>query len=180
MKDEGDRSGIVSFGPGKSGGRDAAARESSRAYRPLRSVGAGGRGRGAVALRPMPLSNPVARFLLFWGVNTLSLWVADEVFAGIRFATVQALFVTGLLLGLANAFVKPVLLVLTFPITVLTLGAFVLVLNALVLFAIAWMVPGFMLAGFWSGAVIALFVSILSFLINRALGLNTVAAGRTR
>ncbi|MEX0960065.1 MAG: phage holin family protein [Burkholderiales bacterium] len=128
----------------------------------------------------MPLSNPVLRFLLFWGVNTLSLWVADEVFAGIRFETAQSLFISGLLLGLANTFVKPVLLVLTLPITVLTFGVFVLVLNAFVLLVIAWFVPGFLLAGFWSGAMIALFVSILSFLVNRALGLNTVVVKRVR
>jgi putative membrane protein len=132
------------------------------------------------SMPPMPISHPVIRFLLFWGVNTLSLWVADEIFGGIRFETAQSLFISGLLLGLANTFVKPVLLVLTFPITVITFGLFVLILNAFVLFMIAWLVPGFLLAGFWSGAIIALFVSILSFLVNRALGLNTIVVTRTR
>jgi putative membrane protein len=147
---------------------------------PAFTVQAGAVYRATVALRPMPVSHPVIRFLLFWGVNTLSLWVADEIFGGIRFETAQSLFISGLLLGLANTFVKPVLLVLTFPITVITFGLFVLILNAFVLFMIAWLVPGFLLAGFWSGAMIALFVSILSFLVNRALGLNTVVVTRTR
>ncbi|MGH8631062.1 MAG: phage holin family protein, partial [Burkholderiales bacterium] len=66
--------------------------------------------------------HPVTRFLLFWGVNALSLWVADELFAGIAFDSLQALLISGLLLGLANAFVKPVLLLLTLPVTVLTFG----------------------------------------------------------
>jgi putative membrane protein len=124
--------------------------------------------------------HPVVRFLVFWGVNTLSLWVADELFTGIAFDTIQALFISGLLLGLANAFVKPILLVLTLPITVVTFGLFILVINAAVLLLVAWAVPGFHVAGFWSGALIALFVSILSFLINRALGVNLVVVRRAR
>jgi putative membrane protein len=124
------------------------------------------------------ISNPVVRFLIFWGVNTLSLWVADELFTGIAFDTVQAVFISGLLLGLANAFVKPILLVLTLPITVVTFGLFILVINALMLLLVAWVVPAFHVAGFWSGALIALFVSILSFLVNRALGVNAVDVRR--
>lgn len=124
--------------------------------------------------------HPVLGFLVFWGVNTLSLWVADELFSGIAFHNAQALFISGLLLGLVNAFVKPILLVLTLPITVVTFGLFILVVNALMLLLVAWAVPGFHVAGFWSGALIALFVSILSFLINRALGVNLVVMRRQR
>lgn len=124
--------------------------------------------------------HPVARFLLFWSVNVLSLWVADELFTGIAFDSMPALFISGLLLGLANAFVKPILLLLTLPVTVLTFGLFILVINALMLLLVAWAVPGFHVAGFWSGALIALFVSILSFLINRALGVDGGAGRRMR
>jgi putative membrane protein len=123
---------------------------------------------------------PVLRFLVFWGVNTLSLWVADELFAGIAFDTTQALVISGLLLGLANTFVKPILLLLMLPITVVTFGLFILVVNALMLLLVAWAVAGFHVAGFWSGALIALFVSILSFLINRALGVSRVVVRRDR
>jgi putative membrane protein len=124
--------------------------------------------------------HPVLGFLLFWGVNTLSLWVADELFAGIVFDSVQALFISGLLLGLVNAFVRPVILALTLPITVVSFGLFILVVNALMLLLVAWAVPGFHVAGFWSGALIALFVSILSLLINRALGVNLIVVRRER
>lgn len=124
--------------------------------------------------------HPVPAFLVFWGVNALSLWVADELFAGIAFDSAQALFISALLLGLVNAFVKPVLLVLTLPITVVSFGLFILVVNALMLLLVAWAVPGFHVAGFWSGALIALFVSILSFLVNRALGVNLVVMRRER
>lgn len=124
--------------------------------------------------------HPVLGFLLFWAVNTLSLWVADELFAGIALDSVRALFISSLLLGLANAFVRPIVLVLTLPITVVSFGLFILVVNALMLLLVAWAVPGLHVAGFWSGALIALFVSILSFLINRALGVNLVVVRRER
>lgn len=120
----------------------------------------------------MTVSQPIIRFVLLWGVNTLSLWVADALFAGIAFDDAETLFLSALLLAIVNAFVKPVLVLLTLPLTVVTLGLFILVINALMLLLVAWAVPGFHVAGFWSGAIIALFVSIFSFLVNRALGFD--------
>jgi putative membrane protein len=124
----------------------------------------------------MPVSPPILRFLLLWGVNTLSLWVADALFTGIAFDDAETLFLSGLLLGIVNAFIKPVLVLLTLPLTVVTLGLFILVINAVMLLLVAWVVPGFHVAGFWSGALIALFVSIFSFVVNRALGFGGPAA----
>ena len=117
------------------------------------------------------------RFLTFWGVNTLSLWVADELFSGIAFQTMQSLFIAGLLLGVVNAFVKPLLVLLTLPLSVVTLGFFVLVINALMLLFVAWLVPGFVVSGFWSGFFVALFVSLLSFVVNSLIGANRVVVG---
>jgi len=114
------------------------------------------------------------RFLIFWGVNTLSLWVADDLFGGIAFQTLQSLFIAGLLLGVVNTFVKPLLVLLTLPLSVVTLGFFVLVINALMLLFVAWLVPGFVVSGFWSGFVVALFVSVLSFVVNSLIGINRV------
>ena len=93
------------------------------------------------------LNNPLLRFLVFWGVNTLSLWVAGELFDGISFATPQSLLVAGLMLGIVNTFLKPLLVILTLPLSILTLGLFVLVINALMLLLVAWLVPGFIVAG---------------------------------
>ncbi len=122
----------------------------------------------------------VFRFLVFWGVNTLSLWVADGLFDGIAFQTAQSLFIAGLLLGLVNAFLKPLLVLLTLPLSVVTLGFFVLVINALMLLLVAYAVPGFMVAGFWSGFFVALFVSVFSFIVNSAIGYNKVTIQRIR
>jgi len=117
------------------------------------------------------------RFVVFWGVNTLSLWVADEVFSEIAFRNLQALLISGLLLGVVNTFVKPLLILMTLPLSVLTLGFFVLVINALVLLFVAWLVPGFVVAGFWPGFFVAIFVSVLSFAVNALIG---VRPGRYR
>ncbi len=118
------------------------------------------------------------RFFIFWGVNTLSLWVADELFDGIMFRELQSLFISGLLLGVVNTFIRPLLVLLTLPLSVVTLGFFVLVINALMLLLVAWLVPGFVVAGFWSGFIVALFVSVLSFVVNSIIGANRVAVRR--
>jgi putative membrane protein len=116
--------------------------------------------------------NPLVRFILFWGVNTLTLWAAGQLFSSMHFATWQAVAISGLLFGIVNATLRPILVILTAPITVLTLGFFLLVINALMLLFTAWLVPGFHLAGFWNALVIAIFVSLFSFLINLLLGLR--------
>jgi putative membrane protein len=124
------------------------------------------------------LKNPLVRFLVFWGVNTLSLWVAGQLFHGISFLTPQSLFIAGLMLGIVNTFLKPVLVVLTLPLSILTLGLFVLVINALMLLLVAWVVPGFIVAGFWSGFFVAIFVSVFSFMLNSMIGYNKIGIRR--
>jgi len=116
--------------------------------------------------------------MIFWGVNTLSLWVADDLFDGMSLQTAQALFIAGLLLGIVNTFLKPLLIILTLPLSVVTLGLFVLVINALMLLLVAGLVPGFYVAGFWSGFFVALFVSVFSFIVNSLIGYNKVTIRR--
>ena len=124
------------------------------------------------------LNNPLLRFLVFWGVNTLSLWVADALFDGISFATPQSLFIAGLMLGIVNTFLKPVLIILTLPLSIVTLGLFVLVINALMLLLVAWLVPGFIVTGFWLGFLVAIFVAVFSFLVSSLIGFNKVRVRR--
>jgi putative membrane protein len=109
----------------------------------------------------------VSAFLLRWALATLPLWVASYLFNGISFSSISALLIAGLLLGLINAVVRPILVVLTIPLTVLTLGLFLLVINALMLLLVAWLVPGFHIDGFWTGFFVALFIAVFGFIINR-------------
>lgn len=105
-------------------------------------------------------------FLLHWAITALSLWLASLLFSGIRFADTSSLIVSALLLGLANAVVKPLLIVLTLPLTVLTFGLFLLVINALMLLLVAGLVRGFKVSGFWTALFASLFISFFSLVIG--------------
>ena len=112
------------------------------------------------------MGNVLLRFLVFWGLNVLILWVASELFSSIQFSSTSTMLVSGLLFGVAHAVLKPILIVLTLPVTVLTLGLFLVVINALILLFVAWIVPGFHVAGFWQAVLVALFISVFSFILN--------------
>lgn len=104
-----------------------------------------------------------------WLVSALSLWVVQLILPGLVVESPTALFIGALVLGLLNALVKPILIILTLPLTLLTLGLFILVLNAAMFSLAAWLVPGFEVSGFWSAFFGAILFSILSFLINHLL-----------
>ena len=105
-------------------------------------------------------------FLLHWGIIALSLWVASHIFSGIKFDDTSSLIVSALLLGFANAIVKPVLIVLTLPLTFLTFGLFLLVINALMILLVARLVSGFTVSGFWTAFFASIFIAVLSFAIG--------------
>ena len=95
-------------------------------------------------------------FLLRAAITALGLWVASEIFDGLQFASPSKLVVAAVLLGVVNAFVRPLAFILTLPLTVLSLGLFLLVLNAAMVGLVAWMVPGFEISGFWTAVGAAL------------------------
>ncbi len=99
-------------------------------------------------------------------VNTLAIILAASVVPGIRLDGVLSAVAAGVLLGLVNAFVRPVLLILTLPITLVTLGLFLLVLNGLCLWLVAFVVRGFHVDGFWSALLGALVVSAVSWIVT--------------
>jgi putative membrane protein len=104
--------------------------------------------------------------LLKWMVNAIALLVVVNVVAGISVERWQTLLAGALALGLLNAFFRPILLLLTLPINVLTLGLFTLIINGVIFYLAAWLIKGFSVAGFWSALVAALVFSIVSFLLN--------------
>ncbi len=111
-------------------------------------------------------------FLLRAAITALGLWVASEIFDGLHFASSTKLLVAAVLLGVVNAFVRPLAFILTLPLTVLSLGLFLLVLNAAMVGLVAWMVPGFEIAGFWTAVGAALIVSLVSWAASSAIGSN--------
>ena len=110
--------------------------------------------------------NNLSEFLVHWAITALALWVASAIFSGIRFSDKQSLFLAALLLGFANAIVRPVLVVLTLPLTLITFGFFLLVINALVILLVAAIVPGFKVSGFWTAFFASIFIAVFSFFIG--------------
>lgn len=109
-------------------------------------------------------------FLLRAAITALGLWVASEIFTGLSFDSASKLLVAAVLLGVVNAFVRPLAFILTLPLTVLTLGLFLLVLNAAMLGLVAWIVPGFHIASFWTAVGAALVVSLVSWAASSVIG----------
>jgi putative membrane protein len=99
-------------------------------------------------------------------LNAFALYVADYFLDGIRLTGVGSTLIAGLVLGIVNAVIRPVILLLTLPFTLLTLGLFIFVVNAVCLALTAFVVPGFSVRSFWSALAGALIVSLVSWILN--------------
>ena len=109
-------------------------------------------------------------FLIRLLITALGLWVADRLLPGIVITGTGSLIVSALLLGLVNAVIRPVILIFTLPLTVLTLGLFVLVVNGISLGIAAWLVPGFHIAGLWSATLGAIIVGLTGWAASAFVG----------
>ncbi len=109
-------------------------------------------------------------FLIRAVVVAIGLWLASKVVSGIAFNSTETLIAAALLLGIVNAFVRPIIILLTLPITLLTLGLFLLVINALMIMLVAWFLPGFLVAGFWSAVFASIIVSLTSWVMSGWIG----------
>ena len=99
-------------------------------------------------------------------LNSAALLVADYIVPGIEIKEFTSAVIAALLLGLVNTFIRPVLVFLTFPLSVLTLGLFILVLNAILFALVSWFVPGFNVLTFGGAFMGALITTIVSWLLN--------------
>lgn len=116
-------------------------------------------------------------FLQRWAINTLAMLVATHVVPGIEYDTVPGLLVASLLFGMLITFLRPLLFLLTLPLVVVTLGLFVLIINAGLLYLVGRFVKGFTVAGFWPAFWGALVISIVSLVLNTLTG---TGEGRVR
>ncbi len=109
-------------------------------------------------------------FFLRLLISAFGIWLAAELVDGVELRDPATIFAAAFLLGVVNAFVRPVLKLATLPITVLTLGLFLLVINAAMLGLVAWLLPGFTLHGFGPALLGSLVVSITSWLASWYIG----------
>ena len=109
------------------------------------------------------------RFLILLtklAINALALLVVTSVFQGIHFDNNQAMIAAAVVLALVNSYLRPLVVILTLPINILTLGLFTLVINAAMLELVSWLIPAFHIKDFWTALGGALVISVISFLLS--------------
>ena len=106
------------------------------------------------------------RLFLVWILNAIALLAVAYLNPGVQVEDWTAAAVAALVLGLVNTLVKPVLVILTLPVTIVTLGLFLLVLNALLFWSVASLVPGFHVSGFWAAVLGAILYSLIGSLLS--------------
>ncbi len=100
-------------------------------------------------------------FLIIWFATTFGLWLVTRLVPGVRARSARGLWLAALVLGLINAFIRPVFFWLTLPLTLLTFGGFALVINALMIKLVSWFVQDFEVDGFGSALLAALVLALL-------------------
>lgn len=103
------------------------------------------------------------RLLVTWLLNALALLVLPYVVHSIRVTSVSSALFAALVLAFINTLIRPLLVVLTLPVTLLTLGLFIFVINGLLFWFVGSFVPGFVVGGFWAGVFGAIVYSIISW-----------------
>jgi putative membrane protein len=109
-------------------------------------------------------------FLFRLLITALGLWLAAKIVPGVASKGWGGLLAAALVLGIVNAVIRPVILVLTLPLTVLTLGLFILVVNGISLYLVAWLVPGFSLSGLGAAILASIVVGLTGWLASTFVG----------
>lgn len=108
----------------------------------------------------------VKEFLIRWFITTIAVMGASHLIPGISYDSTETLFCAALLLGIINALIRPVLLILSLPFIIVTMGFFILVINALMLLLVSSMIHGFHVEGFWSAFFGGLVIGLISWLLS--------------
>lgn len=109
------------------------------------------------------------RLLITWLINAAALFALPYLMQSVRVENFTTALIAALVLGLVNVLIKPILVLLTLPVTIVTLGLFILVINGLLFWAVANFVGGFQVAGFWSAVGGALLYSLISWALSALL-----------
>ena len=110
-------------------------------------------------------------FLRRWFVTTLGVLVASKVFPEeIHADTFQTLLTASLLLGICNALLRPVLMILALPVLIITLGLFTFIINASLLYFVSWTIKPFVVESFWSAFKASIVIGVISLLTNLVIG----------
>jgi putative membrane protein len=103
--------------------------------------------------------------ILHWIIAALAIGITAYVVPGVT-VTLLGAFIAAVVLGALNLFIRPIIVILTFPITLLTLGLFTLVIDALLVMLVSYVVPGFLVAGFWSAFFFAIVLAVVNWVFH--------------
>jgi putative membrane protein len=106
------------------------------------------------------------RLLVVWLVNTVALLAVSYLMTSVDVTSFGAALIAAGILGLVNTFIRPILVVLTLPVTLLTLGLFIFVINGVLFLAVANLLEGFQVAGLWPAILAAILFSLVSWLLS--------------
>ena len=109
------------------------------------------------------------RLLLTWLINALALLAIKYILPSITVDSFVTALIVAVVLGLINTLIRPIFVLLTLPVTILTLGLFLFVINGLLFWAVGSFVPGFHVAGFWAGVFGAIIYSLISWALSALL-----------
>jgi len=109
------------------------------------------------------------KLILRWILNAVALMLIPELVSSVKVDSYTAALISAVLLGFVNAIIRPLLILITLPITILTLGLFTLVINALMFWAVSGLVQGFVVPDFWTAFWGALLYSVLTWMVGLAL-----------
>lgn len=106
------------------------------------------------------------RLLIYLAVNSIAVYIAGYLLPGVEIVGLGTILLVAIVLGVLNTFIKPVLLLLTFPLTILTFGLFTLVINALLILLASAVIPGFIVDNFWWALLFAIILSLVGSFLN--------------
>jgi putative membrane protein len=109
-------------------------------------------------------------FILRAAIVAVGLWLATKILAGLQFDSPGILLLAAVLLGIVNAIVRPIAVILTLPLTLLSLGLFLLVINAGMVALVAWLLEGFRISSFWTALGASIIVSLTSWAASGLIG----------
>jgi putative membrane protein len=113
------------------------------------------------------------QFIVSLIINAVALWVVTLLNIGIHADTTTALIIASIVLGIVNAIIRPIMLLLSLPFIIVTLGLFVLVVNGIAVWLVGLVVPGFHVDSLWAGILGAIILAVISWIVG-AVGLNKV------